>query len=731
MYKKIGSYGLTFFFYSTAFFIPFTEISLHATHDASDIMEVEGLLASVPPVVSSSNSHPSPAVVSLSTTVAQTSIPHSSETMPGLSGDAVLQIPQMSDISYLAPTCTLQEVLKSNDVTNSIVISTSDLLCSNEEKRTMHIASAELDGRILRNTTVIPNIIDSSEQIHGSHPIFTNEEVLPSSHATSFDIFDDPDTRGLESGKQITDILRLLSASGQIQSIQLTESVSNETNPSSSNVFEASGVRAAEILSFLSASGQIQDIQLASSVETGNVSENLSGTAGKTSGNILYLTSPSLSTANLPDDLTSFISSSTVDPNPIENAPKVIEMKNSRIVLHVQDAALILDPDKDQEDLNNTVNVVFPSISVPSTTTACSPKLSSWISGIDCSPSSNHADGTSPLGKDYEENNWSSCPHNDHMKQQSDLNVVTPTSHVLFTALNVKDPHSYEKAGEMRDVLKDITKDADICKCNPCRCDPSHQECEMCNAGTGTESVSAIPEVSSDNSTIRKREKNDTSHTKLEASQVNTESSGNDVCKTAEIGSQCSASFGSCEHTRMIIGSSTNEPVAHETVSVGAESSHYATHDLNRVTDITLTESTGSTQTNHSHDANNLGSWQNPGCSVDTLIVPHILPPDELQEHCESGSSQNNNVEMDSSRLSSSCDCCGKNTEKTPHCEVESNNNGTSSREPCCIVVCLKTLEQLRKLIDKSCCSGAENSIRALALQVASAKPSCCSGKHK
>ncbi|XP_021917351.1 metal regulatory transcription factor 1-like isoform X2 [Zootermopsis nevadensis] len=706
-----------------AFFIPFTEISLHATHEENaDLMEVEGLLTSVPPMVNGSNPQSSPAGVSLSTAVAQTFIPRSSaETVPGPSVNTALSDPQMSDISYLTPTPTLQEVLKNNkDITNSIVISTSVLCSGDEGKQALQMAPAEAGESTAPDSTVISNIIDSSQMV-------TNDELLPSSPATSFEIFDDPDIRGLESGKQVTDILRLLSASGQIQGIQLTASVSNETNPSSSNVFEASGVRAAEILSFLSASGQIQDIQLASSVEIGNVSE----TGSKTSGNILYLTSPSLSNMNLPNDLTSFMNSSAVDPNQVENTPDVIEMKNSTIVLHVQDAPVVLDPDKDQASLNNTVDTVSPSHSVPSVITADSSK-SSWVNGIDPSPSSNCAGGAPPLGKDYEENNWSSSPHNNPTMHESDLNLVTPTSQFLYAVSSAKDPQNYEKGGELRGVLKDIAKDADICKCSPCRCDPSQQECQTCNAETGTENVLHIPEVSFNNITTEKRKKN-VSNKKLGAFKVNTESSGNEVSRTAEIRNQCSDSISLCDHENMLTSGGVDEPIAHQIVGVEVGSSHYATDSSIQTADnIALTESTGSAQSNHSHYSNNLDNWQNAGCNVDTLIVPHILPSDETQNHCESHNSQNNNTEMNSSRLSGSCECCGKNAkEKTSHCDAESNNNGTNSREPCCVVVCLKTLEQLRRLIDKGCCSGAENSLRALALQVSSVKSSCCSGKHK
>lgn len=696
-------------------------------------MEVEGLLASVPPVVNCSvtNHQSSSAGICISSAMAQTPVVQhsSSEYVLGPSGDTIVENLQMSDISYLAPTHTLQGVLKdSKNITNNMVISNSDLVSNSEEKQDVEMASSESNGCIVPNSTIIPNVSNSSEQIHVNHTMVTNDESLSSSPATSFEIFDDPDTRGLESGKQIADILRLLSASGQIQGIQLTASVTNETNPSSSNVFEASGVRAAEILNFLSASGQIQDIQLASSVETGNISENLSETASKTSGNILYLTSPSLSNVNLSNGIMPVFTSSIVNSNQIDNTPNVTQMRNSRIVLHVQDAPIILDPDKSVEALDSTINMVSPSILVPSTTHPDSSELSSLISGIVSSPSSQCADGIVPLAKDYQERNWSSSPQNVPMMQQSDLNLVIPTNQVLFTVPSTKEPHSYDKAEEMRDVLKDIAKDADICRCNPCKCDPSDQACQVCNAEIETETTSDISGVSSNISNTRKRVQSDVSHEKkLGALQVNTKSSGNDPCMTAEIGNQCSDSFSSHEHKRVVVESGTNEPMPAE---VG--SPHYATENFMEIADnITLAESSSSAQTNHSYDSTNLDSWQNPGCSVDTLIVPHILPPNELQNHCEADTSENNNVEMGVNKLSGSCECCGKNTNKTSHSEAESNNNGTNSREPCCVVVCLKTLEQLRRLIDKGCCSGAENSLRALALQILSVKSSGCSGKQK
>jgi hypothetical protein len=246
----------------------------------------------------------------------------------------------------------------------------------------------------------------------------------------------------------------------------------------------------------------------------------------------------------------------------------------------------------------------------------------------------------------------------------------------------------------------------------------------VCNAETETETIADISQVSSDSRNIRKRAQSNVSHEKkLRALQVNTKSFSNDPCMTGEIENQHSDTFSKHQHER-VVENNTNEPMSAE---VG--SPHYATEPFIEIADnITLAESSRSSQTNHSYDSTNLGSWQNPGCSVDTFIVPHILPSNEIQNHCEADTSENNNMEMNTNRLSGSCDCCGKNTNKTSHSEAESNNSGTNS--PCCVVVCLKTLEQLRRLIDKGCCSGAENSLRALALQISSVK-SCCSGKQK
>ena len=708
-------------FCSAAFFIPFTEISLHATHEESDVMNVEGLLASVQSVVNCNivSHQSSPSGISSSPAMAQTSVVSHSSSVLGPSGATSVGSPQMSGVSCLEPRHALQGVLNNNkDITNNIVISNSNVINS-ERKQDVHMASPESSECIVSKTAEIPSVTGSSKHIHVTHTMVTNEESLPSLPATPIEIFDGSDKRVLESGKQVADILRILSASGQIQGIQLTASVVNETNPSSTNIFEASGVRAAEILSFLSASGQIQDIQLASSLETGNASD-LSETMSKTSGNVLYLTSPSLNNVNLSNDLTPFINSPSIDSNQSENTPNVTEMRNSRIVLHVQDAPVILDPDKNEEVLEDPVSLVSPSILMPSKTPPGSSELSSpWVSAVNSSLSSQCAGEILPAGKHYEERNWSSSPDNVRLLQQSDLNLVTPSSQVLFTVLSTNDSHSYDKEERMTNVLQDITKDAGICKCSPCSCDPTQNECEKCNSETEQEKVSDAPEVPSSNQNTTQRKKNDLPHEKeVGTLQVNTNSSDNILCTSVEIGNNHSDVSSYKRQTTAVRSSTDGDPAAHDIMSTEVRSSHYDAGD---------TESFSSAPANY--NSTNMVNWQNPGCSVDTLIVPHILPPNEMQNHREAENSENNNVKMDSSRLSGSCECCGKNS-KTSHFEAEGNNNGTNGREPCCVVVCLKTLEQLKNIIDRGCCSGAENSLRALALQISSVKSSCCSGKH-
>jgi len=572
-------------FYSAAFFIPFTEISLHATHEESDVMNVEGLLASVQPVVNCNivSHQSSPSGISSSPAMAQTSVVSHSSSVLGPSGAASVGSPQMSDVSCLAPRHALQGVLNNNnnkDITNNIVISNSNVINS-ERKQDVDMASPESSECIVSKTAEIHNVTGSSKHIHVTHTMATNDESLPSLPATPNEIFDGSDKRVLESGKQVADILRMLSASGQIQGIQLTASVVNEANPSSTNIFEASGVRAAEILSFLSASGQIQDIQLASSLETGNASD-LSETMSKTSGNVLYLTSPSLNNVNLSNDLTPFINSPSIASSQSENTPDVTEMRNSRIVLHVQDAPVILDPDKNEEVLEDTVSMVSPSILMPSKTPSGSSELSSpWVSAMNCSLSSQCAGEIFPAGKHYKEGNWSSSPDDVPILQQSDLNLVTPSSQVLCTVLSTNDSHSYDKEERMQNVLQDITKDAGICKCSPCSCDPAQNECEKCTPETEQENVSNAPEVPSSNQNPTQRNKNDLPHEKeVGTLQVTTNSSENILCTSVEIGNNHSDSFISYKGQTTAVRSSTDDgPVAHDIVSTEVRSSHYDAGD--------------------------------------------------------------------------------------------------------------------------------------------------------
>lgn len=58
---------------------------------------------------------------------------------------------------------------------------------------------------------------------------------------------------------------------------------------------------------------------------------------------------------------------------------------------------------------------------------------------------------------------------------------------------------------------------------------------------------------------------------------------------------------------------------------------------------------------------------------------------------------------------------------KEPSSLAERNAN------PCCVMVCLNTMEQLRMVLQNSCCQAASNSLQALAMQMS--RPSCCSAR--
>ncbi|XP_046980104.1 uncharacterized protein LOC124545267 [Schistocerca americana] len=53
--------------------------------------------------------------------------------------------------------------------------------------------------------------------------------------------------------------------------------------------------------------------------------------------------------------------------------------------------------------------------------------------------------------------------------------------------------------GSARNILKDIAAGADICKCNPCRCDPSVQECQNCASEADSSSLNPCCDTDKEN----------------------------------------------------------------------------------------------------------------------------------------------------------------------------------------------------------------------------------------
>ena len=444
-----------------------------------------------------------------------------------------------------------------------------------------------------------------------------------------------------DSGKQITDILKLLSASGQIQGIQLTASMVNDASTSSANVFEARGTRAAEILSCLSDSGQIQDIQIGSFAEGQNESN-------KSSGNILYLTSPSLSSENFTNELANIASSSLLQVNQSKNNPQnTVEVSNSEIVLQVQNPLISMSNESDLEGISqssmldvsqNNVEMMSSKIvlHVEDVPVVLDPDKEFTVSSSLLEP----AEITAP---------WSTNVQSSHKS-----NLVNPTSQLPFISSDKND---------MSNILKDITADADICRCNPCRCNPSQQECQNCGPA-GTENL----QEASNHSLNRKRKNVSISEQNAPSTSISQEN--------------LLENNGIFEYKKLALVDNSKVTDAVDTLLPTV---------MQDVNSITLTES-----------------------SV----------PNQLYKEADSLPVSSTCCQKSGGIMSSGCKCCGKNSEKS--CGVSVQNN----RDPCCVVVCLKTLEALKKFLGKGCCSGAENSLYALARQM-SERSSCCSEKHK
>ncbi|PSN44081.1 hypothetical protein C0J52_11920 [Blattella germanica] len=631
------------------FYIPYPE--------RTDSIEVGLLSDEVPSLVNTSQE-----VSRLGISLTPESLPQPAECMIVPSSNSAVDSSVIESGQYSDSPEILQSILDNGTE-----------ICSNLEQNEQIMpvnASSDLTSSLITSVTDTAQVNETIE----SHDVacnIVNNEILDNS-------------RVLDSGRQITNILKHLSATGQIQGIQLTDSMGSEADPSTANIFEARGMRAAQILSYLSDSGQIQDIQISSSLENQNEMSN------KSAGNILYLISPS--SCNVTSNSSSNLNSSTVTNNE-ENAQSTVEIRNSKIVLQVQDSPIVLDPNKSGDINENNIVKISNFQPLVSATTSTTP----WPNSISYQSSHNT------------ESSYYILPHPD--PQQFNTNLVTVHT---------------EKDCDRRNVLKDITADADICKCNPCRCDPSHQDCQNCKTSSEPEGLSELSRNMPINNVNRKRKQISIADAKTLSSIPRDETSNTE--------GNCRENFELFEYKKLALvnmNESGNTIPNSESQILDNESSETmlvpvimqdVTDDLIHTTNsITLTESCGSSHSDESVTSDK--RQYNAATGFPTLS--NELATNDAQRN----KSDFSEAKKDKS-LSGNCNCCGKKTGKSCCSGPENNNTETNDKEPCCVVVCLKTLEQLRKLVGKSCCLGAENSLRALALHV-SESSFCCSEKHK
>lgn len=251
-----------------------------------------------------------------------------------------------------------------------------------------------------------------------------------------------------------------------------------------------------------------------------------------------------------------------------------------------------------------------------------------------------------------------------------------PTPHTIMVTGNLQCAH------EGRNVLQDIAAGADICKCNPCNCDPTVLECQSCSNDSSALSLEGSLTGKLNDQLPNQTENLYIESTKLESFNnsllVNSDTTDGTLLKTAVTESQPEKHCDVDESRDSITLNNSDDLSLH---SDGLETLNY------------LLEKAG----------NNLGLDDRPpgGEHWSTLLA--------AENHANG------------------CNCCN-NKDKNHDNSLENE----SHKEPCCVMVCLRTLEQLRKVLQRGCCSGAGNSLRALALQISSSSnASCCSQKNK
>ncbi|KAJ9579920.1 hypothetical protein L9F63_004393 [Diploptera punctata] len=747
-----------------------------------------------------------------------------------------------SRVPYAASPDMLQTIINNSTLCNNL-----GLVSMNEEVENVQVINQ--NGANNQNM----NVVDPSKQ--ASQPLIQQNGI--SAHLEQI-----VNNSVVDSGKQITDILKLLSSTGQIQGIQLSETMVNDANASSTNVFEAHGTRAAEILNFLSNSGQIQDIQI------GSFGENQPEI--KSPGNILYLTSPmstenfanivnssvveidqnksnsqnnveivnsrvvlqvqnptsaqnftnisdvdtslmetesisqknaevasprivlqvqnptsssvsddnftnnisdisssvmeinesdsqndievgssslvlqvqnptssSISNENFPDNI-SGISSSIMETSQDESNPQNnFEIPNSRIILHV----LNHNPSIINENFTNDISEMGPSIiqiyenpennikipnsrlvlqvpnSSPASITSNSTNIASSSLADINQNEINSCDNIemvnskivlhvqdAPVILDPDKGNhinssainssktmalWSGNVQSSH--EQDISSCIVPVSISEQSDQNLVNQFTFTVTDKQGSILKDIAADADICKCDPCMCNPSLQECQDCNSKE-TENIQVVP-----NHNLNRKRKN-----------ISITDENGPVTQSGENLSLVS----NFENKKLVLPNNVTTFISRN-------------RDLEVANIPHLSQITSPDETNVLVQNTNNITLTEPSVSSDLYQGVPVISQDISENNTRLAYNHTNNDIQKSNMISGSCNCCGKNSDKSCSSEMQ------SKKDPCCVVVCLKTLETLKRFVEKSCCSGADNSLRALALQISERSSSCCSEKHK
>ncbi|XP_063219850.1 zinc finger protein 148-like isoform X2 [Bacillus rossius redtenbacheri] len=260
----------------------------------------------------------------------------------------------------------------------------------------------------------------------------------------------------------------------------------------------------------------------------------------------------------------------------------------------------------------------------------------------------------------------------------TDISIDVPSSDFnscLSEVSNLSSLSSNKYVNESsRDILKLITADADICKCNPCNCDSLNGDCQMCNHSYSE----SLP--------------SHTTHLEQPISFYETSPENNvfDILPDPLVSPDISR------------------------VSSEPEISSCDSEQRNKNIESYIQ--------NDQHEPNCLlvqvlPSEKNSCCHTDSEAEMGLNISSLNEESCcNSDSARNNNlftVRNDGTNsMNASSDCTRK-----PNVSSERDGKRGSKAEPCCVVVCLKALGELQKVIKNGCCSAAGNSLRALAVQ--------------